>query len=277
VVITTGGAASAGTGVLTFTAEDGTVTAFTITAAGAENDAAQAALFTAVIDAVDGFDATDDGVDTVTVTAAVPGTLAWVDVDSDITATTVDVARVDIADLTAWVALHPDLCAGIRLTSSPAAIAAYCNINLKYYASRETQLVVSTPTGFDCNGTVTTTQALQYEQGLGYDIAQLEYVSGGWKGKPGPYRVGELVGLDFANFQSLAVRTETYDQINLGYDQYSVGGWQEYRNNLSTILAIPCADTTTSADVLETLDLLAAVAGFPGQANVIDSCVDCPD
>lgn len=158
----------------------------------------------------------------------------------------------------AWVAdiANAGKCLGIRLTGQTEAINAYCSINMKYYNPRGTDLLVSLPTGFECNGKVTVTQELTYSEGAGYDVRALEYVAGGWNGKPGPYRVSELNGVAREGFQYFASTSVNYHLLSLTYDFMSVGGWQEYLNNLETIVAIPCADTTTLQGLVAVLDAI---------------------
>ena len=282
ILTVTNGSTAGETDNFTITYSDGTEQSINVTSAALATIADVANNIAIAFNLATGTSAISDGVDTVEIFAPKAGTVVFTPEGGGDVAVTVTqeilVEQISVGDYAAWKTLYPGICPSIRLVSEPAAIANYCNINLKYYASRETFLIVSTIEGFDCGVIVTTNQQLTYEQGSGYDIAQLEYTSGGWNGKPGPYRVGTLVGTDFGNFQNLASRTGHYNVINLGYDQYSVGGWQEYRNNLSTIIAIPCADTTTSAQLLAVLDLIVGgKAGFSPLELVMFACDACPD
>lgn len=149
---------------------------------------------------------------------------------------------IPIADVPAFKLAYPGASLGISITTNVQARPAFGDINVKYYRSGvdfNTYLVE----GFTCNGTVTTTVAFQAKEGSGYDIKQLEYVAEGW-GKGGPYRTNSITGLA-KPFESFLTTSANYTVISLAYDQESVGGWLEYKNNLETIIAIPCADTVT--------------------------------
>ena len=182
-----------------------------------------------------------------------------------VTSSTLTKEEVEVADVNDFIADNPGVCLGIRLTSVPTKIRNYCSVNIKYTKLRATNLIVTTPEGFTCNGTVTTVQELQYSEGKGYDVKQLEYVAGGWNGKPGPYRVSETTGLARDGFVYFASQSVNYQILSLTYDQMSVGGWLEYLNNLETIVAIPCGDTTTLTGLVAILD--AIFTQFQPKAN----------
>lgn len=169
------------------------------------------------------------------------------------------VAVAEGAAYDTWVAdvANAGLCLGVRLTSQPEAVNTYSGgINLSYFSPRGTDMIVSLVEGFTCNGTVATKQELQYAEGSGYDIVQKEYVAGGWNGKPGPYRQSSVTGLEKGGFVAFATKASNYTQLSLTYDQQSVGGWLEYLNNLETIIAIPCASTTTLTGLVAILDVI---------------------
>lgn len=170
---------------------------------------------------------------------------------------------LDLEDLEDWLddEANEDICLGIRIEANIAAITKFCSINHKYFKPRNTDIEVSLVKGFDCNGTVTVVQDGRIEKGSGYDIAQLEYEAGGWNGKPGPYRQSAITGLATTSFESYVNQTARYAQFNLIYDQESVGGWLEYKNNLNTIVAVPSTDTTTINSLIATLN--AANTGLP--------------
>lgn len=163
-------------------------------------------------------------------------------------------------------------CLGIRITANPLAIKKFCSVNLGYFNPRGTDITVSAIAGFECNGVLTETQGLKFEEGLGYDIAQLEYEAGGWNGKPGPYRVSTLAGMPVESFESYVNQTAKYLQLNLIYDQFSVAGWGEHLNNLNTIVAVPCADTTTRSSLFTILDRI--YSNFGPLADDVSLC-DC--
>jgi len=153
-------------------------------------------------------------------------------------------------------------CTGLRLTSRPVAVNAFCSINLKYFKARQTVMIPSLGEGFGCNGSVEVTQQPVFEQGLGYDIMQKEYVAGGWYGNPGVYRTSGTnhvaIGTEY-----FAEKTVAYDQFALTYDQRSIAGWLEHFNNLATIVAVPGADMTTRNSLATVLDGLMPT-GFDG-------------
>lgn len=182
---------------------------------------------------------------------------------------------VVVTDTEAWIADEDNAgkCLGIRITTSPLALKKFCSINPLYFTPRGTDMVVSLVEGFECNGSQETIQDLKYEEGSGYDIAQLEYEAGGWNGKPGVYRLSTLAGMPLTSFESYVDQSAKYTVMNLHYDQFSVGGWLEYLNNLLTIIAVPCADTTTRASLATFMDRVTA-GKFDQMASDIALC-DC--
>lgn len=182
-------------------------------------------------------------------------------------------AGTGFAILVGTIKAADDTCLGIRITSIPMKVRQYCMVNLGYFQPRSTNIIVSKVEGFNCNGEITETQNLKNEEGLGYDIAQLEYEAGGWNGQPGPYRLSTLAGMPTSGFVSNVDKAAKYMQIDLIYDQFSVGGWMEYLNNLETIIAIPCADTTTRGGLATMLDRIYA-GRFDAKADDVALC-DC--
>jgi hypothetical protein len=276
VIVSTGGSVAAN-----FTVTIGT-TVITVASAGGTDPAADAAAITAAINADGTYDASDDGVDTVTIVGANatdaiatdPLTTAAAFVGSDTALANVDAfTGTDATTIETFRTLYPDSCVGVRFTTSPIAIETYCKVNLKYFQPRGTNVIVSLVqgSGFDCSGALTTVQELTFESGSGYDIAQLEFVSGGWNGKPGPYRQSTLAGESVGNFDSFAVKASHYVQINLGYLNKAQSGWQQYESPIETIIAVLCADTEDGdlGDlIINTLDAIVGwdVAGGPAVA-----------
>lgn len=160
-----------------------------------------------------------------------------------------------------------NVCAGVRMTTVPVAVNRFCDINLKYYNPRQTVIIPSLVEGFNCNGTVTITQEVAFEEGSGYDIKQLEYKAGGWNGRPGPYKVLQATGTAQTGFEYFAEDAVKYDQYWLGYDQESVAGWIEHKNGLETCIAIPDDDTTTRDELAAVLDGLFSPLGFDRLAD----------
>lgn len=147
------------------------------------------------------------------------------------------------------------LCSDIMLTATPMGVEKFCSVNLKYFYPRQTHISVSKFEGFECNGNVSVITPIQYEQGKGYDLNQLEYEANGWN--ESPYRVSAAIGV--ANPTPLyAVASGNYSVLTLSYDEFSVGAWLEYLNNESTIIGIPTADTTTGNGLTAILN-----AAFP--------------
>jgi hypothetical protein len=174
--------------------------------------------------------------------------------------TIVAATKTTVTDSAGFAVAYPDAALGLRLTGAIATRpAANGSINLNYYKTG-TKFIVSLVEDFggfsSCNGTVTNITQLQYPEGKGYDIQQLEYAAGGWNGKPGPYRTNSVTGLQKNTFEYFASATANYTLIYLAYNIKSVGGWEEYENNLLTTIAIPCADSTTLQGLFTVLDLI---------------------
>lgn len=159
-----------------------------------------------------------------------------------------------------------DVVAKIRLTTQPLNVYRFCDINLMYFKPRETVLITSLTAGFECSGTVTVVQDVAYEQGSGYDVRQREYKAGGWNGKPGPYRVSELNGVASSGFRYFSDTNTKYNRVNLTYDQFSIGGWQEYLNNLATEVYFPVGAEAELKDFLTILEA-AIPTGFESQVS----------
>lgn len=180
--------------------------------------------------------------------------------------TIVAAAKSAVADATAAAAFqlaYPGAGLGLTLTSNPLAVGSFSSgVNVEYNKMRVTNLVVTLVSldardGFNCAaGVVTTVQEMAEEQGEGYDLQQLEYVAGGWNGKPGPYRQSVSTGLARKGYEYYAVKGSKYNVLSITYDQNSVGGWEEFLNNLETIIAIPCANTVTLIGLVATLDFI---------------------
>lgn len=170
--------------------------------------------------------------------------------------TIVAATKTVISNPDTFVAAYPGVAFGIRITSGTLPINSNNNpVNLKYHKLRETDFDVALTTGFTCNGTVQVVQTSAVTEGNGYDLKQEEYLAEGWA-KPGPYRQSEITGFARDGFESFLSNTANYSKIALTYDQKSVGGWLEYYNNLETVIAVPCADTTTLTGIVAITDLI---------------------
>lgn len=113
-------------------------------------------------------------------------------------------------------------------------------LNPKYRSLRPYKVKVSVGGDFiPSNYTITTVEPV-YAQGLGYDIAQLEYLAGGWNGNPGIYRDSTLTGLIGHSTKIFADITAKYWTMRLNYEFEShSGGNLPYSNQLETLIAIP--------------------------------------
>jgi archaellum component FlaG (FlaF/FlaG flagellin family) len=180
--------------------------------------------------------------------------------------------KTNVTDIPAFAAANPGACLGIRITTVPSAIQSFCGVNTSYNKVRATDIQVSLVDGFTCNGVVTTIQEARNSEGVGADLQQLEYFAGGWNGKPGVYRVSPSTSLA-KGMTTYAIGATLYQQLDLTYDQLSVGGWLEYFNNLRTIIAIPCTDTTTTTGLVAILDLI--FTQFQPMANDVAANNDC--
>ena len=171
-------------------------------------------------------------------------------------------ADVEALILFNTTALPADLVyADFQLVSQPLAIGTYCSINLHYYKLLETVLIVSLIEGFGCSGATTINQYPVYEEGSGINIQQKEYHASGWAGS-GPYKLSQVTGMGYENINYLSVKGTTYDQFIVQYNQTSESGWQEYSNVLSTVIAIPEADTVTRQAVATIFNSFLSTQGF---------------
>lgn len=190
--------------------------------------------------------------------------------------TTATVATDD-ASLATFKAAYPGVCLGIRITANEAADVPFNgNIPVKYYSSRDQKLIVSFSDGFDCNGTITEVQTSQIEDGAGRVLAYMEYEAGGFNGRPGPYRTSAVTGLQKGNYDQFINPTANYNVVSLSYDVFSQDGWQQFLNSLETVIAIPCADTTTLTSLIGVLDKIFTQFGAQATAAaaVSNTCVN---
>jgi hypothetical protein len=151
--------------------------------------------------------------------------------------------------------------ADFQLVSVPLAIGKYCSVNLHYHKLLETVLIVSLIEGFSCSGATTVNQYPVYEEGSGVNIQQKEYHASGWAGS-GPYKLSQVTGMAYENIEYLSLKGTTYDQFIVQYAQTSESGWLEYNNVLSTVLAIPEADTVTRQAVATIFNSFLSSQGF---------------
>lgn len=277
------------------TDEDLTITlgseaAFTVAILDADDDAGVATKIAAGINGVSGTAyRASSSAEVVTIYGP---TAADVTIDAGTTgATFTDTNLVEtvVSDVAAFVAAvdadgsgeveGSEICPGLRFTVQAEALKTYCEINLNYFYPRQTDIIVSKIEGFKSNGTISTTQEIVYEEGSGYDVRQLEYEAGGWNGKPGIYRTSEMRGVSRNGFEYYASSTGKYFMLHLGYDQASIAGFLEHKNNQRTILAIPATDDTTRDAIVALLDamldgqfapLAAYTSACPGDGTTVN-------
>lgn len=180
---------------------------------------------------------------------------------------------VSVANYAAFVAANPGVCLGVTVSTNPTAVISFNgSIPIKYYQLRGTVVIPSLVEGFTCNGTLSTIQQLTYGEGAGNDLMWQEYWAGGWNGKPGPYRVSALLGVQAQGFEYFASNSTNYHQVTLTYDVQSQSNFEKYQANTQTIIGIPCADTTTLTGLIAILDHI--FPQFPANAGNAALC-DC--
>lgn len=172
-------------------------------------------------------------------------------------------AMIEYNSLEADASLH--VYSDIEYTTVAKAINTYCTVNLKYYHPRQVIVIPSLVDGFGCSGVITETQAVAFEEGSGYDIAQKEFHNSG-NAEGSPYVLSDTTGVP-PTLDSFADKTAKYDQFTLEYDFQSEGGWLEFHNNLCTIIAVPAADTITRNSVAAFLDAQLLGLGFDPKAD----------
>lgn len=190
---------------------------------------------------------------------------------------TPDYATWVAAAIAAAAAIGPDepvACLGIRITGKAEATGdIQNNINQGYLSPRGMNFDVNLVEGFNCNGTVTEFQTIIYEQGAGVDIMQLEYEVEGYN-TANPYKQSMLLHTT-TGAQRLATASGKYLTIALGNDLKSaIGTFSEENSPHETVLAIPCADTTTRTSVGAFLNAIFAPK-FDSLVDDLATCVDC--
>jgi len=173
---------------------------------------------------------------------------------TDTASTDVDIVKTVVSDADSFSSSAPTgACLGMRFTVQSETLKVFCSINLNYFAPRQTDILTSL-IGFDASISPVVTQDISYESGSGYDIRQMEYEAGGWLGNPGIYRTFEDgLGKDISYFAEAAGK---YNVFHLTYDQASIAGFIEHKNNLRTVIAVPTADTTARDAIVAVLDKL---------------------
>lgn len=206
------------------------------------------------------------------VTAAAIARQALTIVDHGVSADIADggvVSDADLLVLMAYNAAQADpadfVYTDLQITTVNQALRNFAgSINLNYFYPRQTVVIPTKIEGFKCNGTLETTQTVVFEEGLGYDLKQKEYLAKGWK--ESPYRLSTLNGVAQDRTFNV-VLTSKYDQFALTYDEQSEGGWDEFLSNEATIIGVPAADTVTRNALATALDLICTPLGFDALAD----------
>lgn len=178
------------------------------------------------------------------------------------------VSEADLEAIMAFNATQTDptqfVYTDLEVETVTQGINRFNSVNTSYFYPREAVVNMTKVEGFKCTGEIEVTQQATFEEGSGYDLSQKEYVAAGWK--LGPYRVSTLNGLADPRVFN-ADPAGKYDQIHLTYDQFSIGAWLEYYNNLATTIAIPATDTVTRNGLVAILDALLNKFSFEPLAD----------
>jgi hypothetical protein len=176
---------------------------------------------------------------------------------SGVTANAITAAtKTTVTDTVGFETNFPGATLGIRITGVAETRPTFNDVN-PLYAKTGTNFEAYLLDGFYYNGAIATdVTQLQYAEGLGYDIKYDEYIASGFNGAPGPYRVSTILGLAKSNFFYLTNTATNYTVIALNYGMKSQSGFEEYDADLRSIIAIPCADTTTLTGLITMFDLL---------------------
>lgn len=174
-----------------------------------------------------------------------------------------EVSDADIALMTAYNLANPgsEVYVDVRIEFSSLALQAWCNVNLKHFHPRRVNAIVSVLEDLVCiGGTTSEAQALVHEEGSGYDIQQKEYHSQ-LNSLGSPYVLSTATGTAKAN-SFYADRAVKYDQFSIEYDFGSKSGWLDYNSPISTIVAVPGADSVTLDALVAAIDVIFGGLGF---------------
>ena len=181
-----------------------------------------------------------------------------------ITATYVDRngAADPISNIDTWVAdaANAGLVPSIRIALSSPSLTDYCHVNPDYDSFRQFKATIAlggieaTNNGFGCCGSVVQVTPLVYPEGLGYDLAELEYESGGFDGTPGIYRVSELTNLPIGSFKSEVDKTGKYHVVSVQQLFNAPAGTSFRNHNIETVIAgVTCTEVETITDILDVI------------------------
>lgn len=232
---------------------------------GADSAAQAATKIAAAINAADVKAKASADTDTLTVidTNTVSGSAASISLVSaggtGLTLSSITASNPAINDPDTFATTYPGVTPGLRITAQALTdTSSYAgNVEIDYLNSLDNDIIVSGVMGFDCNGKITNVQNPVNDEGLGREILHEEKFALGW-GATGPYRQSAVLGgLERGTKDVLyANPTARYNVVSLEYDQFSVGGWLEYLNNLRTLIAVPCNDSTTMAALAAIIDVI---------------------
>lgn len=142
-------------------------------------------------------------------------------------------------------------------------VTTLAGLNPKYHYLR--QFVVKTAIGGDfvpSNYTLTVVDPI-YEQGSGYDIAQQEYIAGGWNGNSGIYRESDLTSFIGYGTDIFSVAGTYYWTMRLNYEFFShSGGNLPYYNQLETVIAVPASNSALIAILVAMINTYNVTSGI---------------
>ena len=144
------------------------------------------------------------------------------------------------------------------ITSKPIQIGVWAQVNLAYHKLLETTLIVSPLEDSNLCSYITVSNTFPtFAQGTGSNLMNKEYHASGWNGA-GPYVLSETTGTPKGNIEYLAKQDVSYHQFDLEYEVKAHGGWLEYENGLTTIIAIKAGNTAAIQSVREMLQHISA-------------------
>lgn len=132
------------------------------------------------------------------------------------------------------------VCIAIVLTTVPVKISDFCGIPRLEYKAKQTVVDAFLMQGFDCNGKVETIQEAVYENASGQQVREKEFYSN--TRSTDVYQLSEC-GLPFEDREFFASSSTKYTEISLTYDYFGRSAWNEYLNNIATVIAIPEGET----------------------------------
>lgn len=132
------------------------------------------------------------------------------------------IAAAEKFDGAAWVAIvEADfntgiLCTDVRVTFTGETGTFFdgCGPNPKAKDFANTDFYIGLTCGFECNGTLTDTETIVFEEGLGEQVQALEEYAGGYSRKFGIYRIP----FPRTVVDKLAVAGVGYDLVNIEYN-----------------------------------------------------------